>query len=217
MPANGLIYAPPHPCACYPEAKLYGFVALAAGSPTRAVLDFAGRKPPGTRPGLAEEMNEKGNAPDSHEFGGAEGEGDDAWPTFRADPARSGHTAASLPARLKPAWETMLGGRLTAPVAAEGKLLVASIDTHTIHALDVASGQPVWCYAAGGGSIPRRPFGKAAYCSGRPTARSTACGQATARSCGGSAPRRSTAAWWPSSSSSRYGRCTVRSWSRTAS
>jgi hypothetical protein len=30
MPANGLIYAPPHPCACYPEAKLYGMVALAA-------------------------------------------------------------------------------------------------------------------------------------------------------------------------------------------
>ncbi len=30
MPANGLVYSPPHPCACYPEAKLYGFTALAA-------------------------------------------------------------------------------------------------------------------------------------------------------------------------------------------
>ena len=30
MPANGLTYAPPHNCACYPEAKLYGFNALAA-------------------------------------------------------------------------------------------------------------------------------------------------------------------------------------------
>ncbi|MHC4915777.1 MAG: outer membrane protein assembly factor BamB family protein, partial [Planctomycetota bacterium] len=29
MPANGLVYAPQHPCACYPEAKLCGFTALA--------------------------------------------------------------------------------------------------------------------------------------------------------------------------------------------
>ena len=29
MPANGLTYAPPHNCACYPEAKLFGFNALA--------------------------------------------------------------------------------------------------------------------------------------------------------------------------------------------
>jgi outer membrane protein assembly factor BamB len=28
MPANGMIYNPPHPCACYLEAKLYGFNAL---------------------------------------------------------------------------------------------------------------------------------------------------------------------------------------------
>ncbi len=35
MPANGLTYAPPHNCACYPEAKLSGFNALAARAPTR--------------------------------------------------------------------------------------------------------------------------------------------------------------------------------------
>ncbi len=29
MPCNGLLYAPPHDCACYPEAKLYGLNALA--------------------------------------------------------------------------------------------------------------------------------------------------------------------------------------------
>jgi outer membrane protein assembly factor BamB len=34
MPANGLTYAPPHNCACYPEAKLYGFNALASASDT---------------------------------------------------------------------------------------------------------------------------------------------------------------------------------------
>ncbi|MCX7824920.1 MAG: PQQ-binding-like beta-propeller repeat protein, partial [Verrucomicrobiae bacterium] len=33
MPANGLIYNPPHPCACYLDAKLYGFNALAPATP----------------------------------------------------------------------------------------------------------------------------------------------------------------------------------------
>ena len=28
-PANGMVYAPPHDCACYPEAKVYGFAAVA--------------------------------------------------------------------------------------------------------------------------------------------------------------------------------------------
>jgi hypothetical protein len=39
MPANGLIYNPPHPCACYLESKMYGFHALApqAGEPLPAL------------------------------------------------------------------------------------------------------------------------------------------------------------------------------------
>ncbi len=39
MPANGLTYAPPHNCACYPEAKLYGFNALAPASRTFVLPD----------------------------------------------------------------------------------------------------------------------------------------------------------------------------------
>ena len=41
MPANGLIYAPPHPCSCYGQAKLFGFNALAAESPSRKVSEAA--------------------------------------------------------------------------------------------------------------------------------------------------------------------------------
>jgi len=37
MPCNGLIYAPPHDCACYIEAKQYGFNALAAESKTARI------------------------------------------------------------------------------------------------------------------------------------------------------------------------------------
>lgn len=37
MPCNGLTYAPPHNCICYPEAKLFGFNALAPLAPTRPI------------------------------------------------------------------------------------------------------------------------------------------------------------------------------------
>ena len=43
-----------------------------------------------------------------------------------------------------------LGGKLTAPVVAGGRVFVASVDTHTVHALDGSSGRTVWSFTAGG-------------------------------------------------------------------
>ena len=34
LPANGLVYAPQHPCACYIESKQYGLSALAPAAAT---------------------------------------------------------------------------------------------------------------------------------------------------------------------------------------
>jgi len=136
MPANGMIYNPPHPCACYLEAKLYGFNALAPASPTRKVP----KKLPGNR-------LEKGPAYGQPIQAAAK---PDDWPTHRHDPARSGFTTSAVPPDLKPLWETKLGGRLSAVTVAEGKLFVASIDTHTVHALDADSGKPAWSFTAGG-------------------------------------------------------------------
>jgi len=45
MPCNGLLYAPPHPCACYIEAKLNGFVALAPKRPESDAAAPAGTPP----------------------------------------------------------------------------------------------------------------------------------------------------------------------------
>jgi len=141
MPCNGLIYAPPHPCACYIEAKLFGFTALAP--PSRHA-----------RPGR--------NVPDSERLvrGPAYGQvvgsqlsidATDAWPTFRHDAARSGSTKAAVkPTGLKQSWQTQLGGKLSSPVVAGGKLFVASVDTHTVHALDQGTGRSAWSFTAGG-------------------------------------------------------------------
>jgi outer membrane protein assembly factor BamB len=144
MPCNGLLYAPSHSCACYIEAKLNGFNALA---PARS-------ESPGPHP-VAEDPLEKGPA-----YGAAadlESEITDAdWPTYRHDGARSGRASSQIPAQLESGWTANLGGELTSPVVAAGKVFVAQVQKHTMHALDAASGKPVWSRVVGGrvGSPP---------------------------------------------------------------
>jgi len=141
MPANGLIYAPQHPCACYIEAKLFGFSALAP-----PLKPYEAPPAPPQRARL-----HRGPAytslptPDSSPPTPAD------WPTFRHDAARSGGATTTVePTDLKESWETTLGGKLSSPVVADGKLFIASIDAHTVHALDAATGKPAWSFTSGG-------------------------------------------------------------------
>jgi outer membrane protein assembly factor BamB len=137
MPANGLIYAPQHPCACYLEAKLDGFNALAPAS--------AGRRVPMSA--ANDNRLEEGPVYNRRITTKA---AKDEWPTYRHDTARSGAASTAVPTALKRAWQADIGARLTSPVIAEGKVFVASVDTHTVHALDAASGKRLWHYTAGG-------------------------------------------------------------------
>ncbi len=137
MPANGLIYAPQHPCACYLESKLYGFNALAPTS--------AGPRIPNHTANDA--RLDEGPAYDRRIAAKAT---EDEWPTYRHDTARSGAASTVLPTTLKRGWRADVGARLTSPVIAEGKVFVASVDEHTVHALDAASGKRLWHYTAGG-------------------------------------------------------------------
>ncbi len=134
MPCNGLVYAPPHDCACYPEAKLFGFNALAPATTSRAPA------------GDDEQRLERGPATEI-----AVGtEEDDDWPTYRHDMLRSGSTAKKLPATLAPSWQVDIGGRISSPVIAAGRLYVAEIDAHALHALDAVTGAAVWTRTVGG-------------------------------------------------------------------
>jgi outer membrane protein assembly factor BamB len=47
-------------------------------------------------------------------------------------------------------WRARLRGRLTPPVVAAGRLLVAETDAHTVRALDAGAGTPLWRFTAGG-------------------------------------------------------------------
>jgi len=137
MPANGLIYNPPHPCACYLESKLDGFSVLAP-SP-------AGPRVP--QKAANEARLQKGPA-----YGRqiSAGTGKDDWPTYRHDAARSGLASTTVPAKIRRTWRAEIGGRLTSPVIADGKVFVASVDAHVLYVLDVASGEELWRCTAGG-------------------------------------------------------------------
>ena len=140
MPCNGLIYAPPHDCACNMDSKLYAFSAVAPASPTwkppKDVSD-AGRLLRG--PAYSEAPGAAASSP-----------GPADWPVHRHDTMRSGFTPAPVPATVGPLWQTELGGALSSPVTADGRVFVASVDAQTVHALDLASGRLLWRKTVGG-------------------------------------------------------------------
>jgi len=138
MPGNGMVYSPPHPCACYLEAKLYGFNALAAHSASRQKIIDAAEQAERLQRGPA-----YGTPVETQDLDETD------WPTLRADAARSGCVAAQVSAELTEAWRAKIGGRLSSPVAADGRLFVASIDAHEVHAFDAKSGEALWRFTAG--------------------------------------------------------------------
>ncbi len=133
MPAGGLIYAPQHSCACQPEEMLIGFNALSPRS-------SAGEGPPPLEKGPA--YDEISNLKSVSSTTG--------WPTYRRDVRRSGYQDLAAPAKPGVAWTRKLSPPITAPVAADGMVVVAERDRHVLHALSAADGEPVWTFVADG-------------------------------------------------------------------
>jgi outer membrane protein assembly factor BamB len=137
MPANGVLYVPPHSCLCFPAALLKGMNALAGESKSE-------------RAELARESSigsiEKGPA-----FGSIAPKArpdNKSWPGYRHDAMRSGATANNISGSLKRKWKIALKTDLTAPVAANGRVYVAARNLHTIYALDAADGKVAWTFSS---------------------------------------------------------------------
>ncbi len=137
MPANGLLYAPPHPCGCRPVAKLNGFWALAPAADGPPHVRTDGDDSFRTGPAYGTPASPPDASPD-------------AWPMYRRDIGRSAATAGAVPDELTVAWRARPGGRLTAPTIGKGKVLVARMDDHSVRALDAQTGRPAWTFTAGG-------------------------------------------------------------------
>lgn len=133
MPANGLQYAPPHPCACYIDEKLNGMNVLApARSEAKAAIEW---------PSL-----EKGPA-----FGRVESRqaAADDWPEFRHDGARSGAAETVVPDRLSLRWRVAAGSRVSCPTVVGPRVYTALIDEHHVACLSADDGKKLWEFATG--------------------------------------------------------------------
>jgi len=136
MPANGILYAPPHPCACYLSTKLSYFNALV--SPDQVTYrekprSGGGRLTRGPAFGIAVSPDDKA------------GTGD--WPTHRHDASRSGAASTVVDGQLKERWKASIGGKLTSCISAGGKVFVARADEYALYALDAENGKRLWRYA----------------------------------------------------------------------
>ncbi|MDT8303655.1 MAG: PQQ-binding-like beta-propeller repeat protein [Sedimentisphaerales bacterium] len=115
MPSNGLLYTPPHPCACYVGVKLSGFHALAPERKTGIMLSESG-----------EGRFERGPAYDKIITHQSSIDNNSDWPTYRFDAQRSGSTPNRVPAVLRSKWQVKVGRKLTAPTVAEGKVFASN-------------------------------------------------------------------------------------------
>lgn len=138
-PANGLFYVPPHQCFCYPAIRMDGFFALSSQRTT-----------PQPNPQSATESSrlEKGPAYTEENKGTPVATGE--WPMYRQNAKRSGSVDAQIPSTIAESWSTELGGSLTQPVVAGGRLFVAQKDAGVMHCLDIETGERSWSYAAAG-------------------------------------------------------------------
>jgi len=136
MPANGMLYVPSDQCFCQPGSKLLGYAALKT-APQAELEEVADNKRLKKGPAFGAVLNPGPSTVSD-------------WPTFRHDPARSGTTPASVASDVSVAWKTRLKGKLTAPVAAGGRVFVAKSDAHTVYTLDSKNGEVLWQFTAGG-------------------------------------------------------------------
>ena len=137
-PSYGMLYVPPDQCFCQPGAKFLGYAAIKAESANDP------------RPVPDSQRLEKGPAYGAIANRKSPIDNPNDWPTFRHDAVRSGTTRMRIPSNVEIDWKVTLKGKLTAPVAAGGKVFVAKPDAHTIYALDMTSGQESWRFTANG-------------------------------------------------------------------
>ncbi len=140
MPANGMLYVPPHPCFCYAGAMMKGLNTYTPASENEisqivdAIHTTDGRLEQGPAWGT-------GSASVSPEAD---------WPMYRGNARRTGSSSVTVSDALTPKWKNKIGGNLTQPIAAQDQVFVADQDGQTLYALDIDEGSQCWYYLAGG-------------------------------------------------------------------
>ncbi len=134
LPSNGLLYVAPHPCFCYGGVMLLGFNALAAADANESIPSFGGKLIKGPAYGAAVSTNTSRSD----------------WPTYRRDARRTGASPEAIQSNVKTVWTRKIGGKLTTPVLADGKLFISAKSEQRIYALHADSGKEAWTFTPDG-------------------------------------------------------------------
>ncbi len=164
IPANGLVYATPKHCSCWP--MLRGYVGLAPQYPGKDAASY----PPDLPVEQIQFVLEKGSGTADSKAPAADVAD---WPMYRNDAWRSSSSLAAGPDQLDTLWSTNVSvpknglpasspigfdwkenpfvkGLVTAPVIAGGRAYVARPDVHEVVALNAGSGKVEWRFTANG-------------------------------------------------------------------
>ena len=144
LPCNGLIYTPPHNCACYLEAKVYGFTALAPErkrSAERLVRSakMKGRLKRGPAFAASGSQLSTLSSPASSD-----------WPVFRHDNQRSGRLPCKMPTALKEVWRADFTSRASQATVSGNRVCVAVPDLHAVVCVAADTGREQWRFTASG-------------------------------------------------------------------
>jgi outer membrane protein assembly factor BamB len=138
LPGNGSVYVPANNCSCYIQSQMKdGFYSL---TPKRtfyaADVDDGKRLEKGSAYELAGKLYGKNAETD--------------WPVYRRDAGRSGHFTTKINKKPVSKWITKIGGALTAPVSADGKVYTAQMQEGVLWCVNAIDGKVLWKYLAGG-------------------------------------------------------------------
>jgi hypothetical protein len=135
IPANGLVYSPPHSCRCRIFEVLTWLKAVSPRSmePSKSEQDTLVRLV-------------KGPCYDKARRADATGD----WPRYRGNDALESCTQTSITTDVTSVWQTKIGNGATPTTIAEGLCFVSNPDSHTLHALDMKTGETRWTFLSGG-------------------------------------------------------------------
>ena len=143
MPANGMIYSTPHPCACYIKSKLNGYCALGPRRPS--LLDSSRAPRLFKRPAFDVETKRAQQPTVAHR------KASNPWSTFRGDRERSGFVDHVVPAPTHLKWQSRrVGTAVSQATVGDGMVFTCDKDIYTVFALSAETGDLAWSYQAGG-------------------------------------------------------------------
>jgi len=134
MPANGMVYVPPDACGCNPTVKVPGLFAARARHNQSGHIKFPEQPVLVKGPAFSKEGKTSSQATD--------------WPMYRHDNSRSGTSAIRVASKVKEAWSTSIGGKLTQAVAVGSSVYLASVNQYTVYSLAQQNGEIQWKFTA---------------------------------------------------------------------